>query len=51
MGPERVIDMAAARAPDGFARIEDVIPLAELEAIAAQYRQVAGFQRPATGAA
>jgi 2-polyprenyl-6-methoxyphenol hydroxylase-like FAD-dependent oxidoreductase len=46
MGPERVIDMAAERAPDGFTRIEDVIPYEELEAIAAQYRKVAGFQHP-----
>ena len=46
MGPERVIDLVAARAPDGFADLEQVISQAELEAIASQYRQVAGFARP-----
>ena len=46
MGPERVIDLVAARAPDGFADLEQVISQTELEAIASQYRQVAGFARP-----
>ena len=49
MGPERVIDLAAERAPDGFARIEDVIPHEELLAIAGQYRKVAGFERERLG--
>ncbi len=42
-GPERVMQIAEERAPEGFAQIEDVIPRAELEAIAAQYKQTAGF--------
>ena len=45
MGPERVIDLVAARAPDGFGELEQVISQAELEDIARQYRQVAGFAR------
>jgi 2-polyprenyl-6-methoxyphenol hydroxylase-like FAD-dependent oxidoreductase len=45
MGPERVIDIVAARAPDGFEHVEDVISPAELEGIARQYRRVAGFER------
>jgi 2-polyprenyl-6-methoxyphenol hydroxylase-like FAD-dependent oxidoreductase len=42
-GPEIVMQLAEDRAPDGFERIEDVIPRAELEAAAARYKQAAGF--------
>jgi len=42
-GPERVIDFAALRAPDGFARIEDVATREELAAIVGGYAQLAGF--------
>jgi 2-polyprenyl-6-methoxyphenol hydroxylase-like FAD-dependent oxidoreductase len=42
-GPEQVMQLAEERAPDGFADIHDVIPRAELEEIAARYKQVAGF--------
>lgn len=42
-GPEAVMQLAHDRAPDGFDRIEDVIPRAELEEIAARYKQAAGF--------
>jgi 5-methylphenazine-1-carboxylate 1-monooxygenase len=45
MGPERVIDLVAARAPQGFERLDDVISRAELEEIAGRYRKVAGFER------
>jgi 2-polyprenyl-6-methoxyphenol hydroxylase-like FAD-dependent oxidoreductase len=45
MGPERVIDIVAERAPDGFERLEDVISHEELLGIASQYRKVAGFER------
>jgi 2-polyprenyl-6-methoxyphenol hydroxylase-like FAD-dependent oxidoreductase len=45
-GPERVLDLAEERAPDGFARVEDVFAPGELESIAARYKQVAGFARP-----
>jgi hypothetical protein len=45
MGPERVIDIVAERAPNGFDRLDDVISHDELLAIAMQYRKVAGFER------
>ena len=46
-GPEQCMQLAEERAPNGFERIEDVIPMAELEAIAARYKQVAGFSKAA----
>jgi 2-polyprenyl-6-methoxyphenol hydroxylase-like FAD-dependent oxidoreductase len=46
-GPERVVDVVSARAPDGFARIEDVISREELAAIAGGYANTAGFATPA----
>jgi 2-polyprenyl-6-methoxyphenol hydroxylase-like FAD-dependent oxidoreductase len=46
-GPEQCMQLAHERAPEGFADIEDVIPRAELEAIAARYKQVAGFSKEA----
>ena len=42
-GPEQVLDLAEERAPDGFDDIAEVFPAGELEAIAARYKQVAGF--------
>ncbi len=42
-GPERVLDIAAARVKGPDDRIEDLISPAELEEVAANYRQVAGF--------
>ncbi len=42
-GPERVMQLAEDRAPHGFARVEDVIPRAELQAVADGYKRVAGF--------
>jgi len=42
-GPERVLDIAAARVTRSEDRIEDLISSAELEEVAAHYRQVAGF--------
>ena len=42
-GPERVVDEVSARAPDGFARLEDIISREELAAIAGGYAQMAGF--------
>jgi 2-polyprenyl-6-methoxyphenol hydroxylase-like FAD-dependent oxidoreductase len=44
-GPECVLDFAEERAPDGFARVEDVFAPGELEEIAARYKRVAGFAR------
>ena len=45
MAPEQVIDLVAARAPQGFTQLDDVISRAELEEIAGRYRKVAGFER------
>ncbi|SJN08985.1 Salicylate hydroxylase [Leucobacter sp. 7(1)] len=42
-GPERVMQLASERAPEGFAEVTDVIPQAELEEIAAAYKRAAGF--------
>ena len=42
-GPEQVMQLVEQRAPDGYARIEDVLTPAELEGTAASYKQIAGF--------
>jgi 2-polyprenyl-6-methoxyphenol hydroxylase-like FAD-dependent oxidoreductase len=42
-GPERVVDLVAGRAPQGFTRIEDVATEAELAGIVRGYAQLAGF--------
>lgn len=42
-GPERVLDIAAERVTGPEDRIEDLISADELEAVAANYRRVAGF--------
>jgi 2-polyprenyl-6-methoxyphenol hydroxylase-like FAD-dependent oxidoreductase len=44
-GPDEVMEIAEQRAPNGFADVHDVIGAAELEAIAAKYKQTAGFDR------
>jgi 5-methylphenazine-1-carboxylate 1-monooxygenase len=46
-GPERVLDVVAKRALDGFTRLEDVIAPEEVEAIVAGYARTAGFADPA----
>ncbi|MFI6604179.1 flavin-dependent oxidoreductase [Nonomuraea sp. NPDC050536] len=43
MGPEIVMKLVHERAPDGFTDIEQVLPRAEREAIAASYKRLAGF--------
>ena len=42
-GPERVVDLVASRAPEGFVRVEDVATEIELSDIVKGYAQVAGF--------
>jgi 5-methylphenazine-1-carboxylate 1-monooxygenase len=42
-GPEQILDIVEQRAPDGFATIEDVISVDEIEALARGYKQTAGF--------
>ncbi|MDE2007998.1 MAG: flavin-dependent oxidoreductase, partial [Rhodospirillales bacterium] len=42
-GPDRVMDLVHERAPDGFARIDDVAAREELAAIVGGYKRVAGM--------
>ncbi len=44
-GPEQVMQLVETRAPDGFARIEDVLTREELEGTAAAYKRLAGFDK------
>ncbi|MDQ6832595.1 MAG: FAD-dependent monooxygenase, partial [Chloroflexota bacterium] len=44
-GPERVMQIVEERAPQGFTDLDAVISHAELAAIAAEYKQIAGFDR------
>jgi len=46
-GPEQVMQRVEQLAPDGFARIEDVLRPEELEETARSYKQLAGFDREA----
>jgi 2-polyprenyl-6-methoxyphenol hydroxylase-like FAD-dependent oxidoreductase len=45
VGAEKCMEIVHERAPLGFERIEDVITASELEEIARQYKQTAGFDR------
>ena len=49
-GPETVMQLVETRAPQGFARIEDVLSRAELEDAAAAYKRLAGFDKDALNA-
>jgi 2-polyprenyl-6-methoxyphenol hydroxylase-like FAD-dependent oxidoreductase len=42
-GPEAAMQLVEDRAPDGFAKLEDVVEHDELQAIADRYKQLAGF--------
>jgi 2-polyprenyl-6-methoxyphenol hydroxylase-like FAD-dependent oxidoreductase len=44
-GPERVMQAVEERAPEGFARLEDVISREELETAAGDYKMIAGFDK------
>lgn len=44
-GMDVILDIVDERAPQGFARIDDVMPRAELEAIVAKYKQAAGHRQ------
>jgi 2-polyprenyl-6-methoxyphenol hydroxylase-like FAD-dependent oxidoreductase len=48
-GPERVMDLVAERAPDGFSCLEGVVTSAELAAIVGGYARLAGFADPKSG--
>jgi 2-polyprenyl-6-methoxyphenol hydroxylase-like FAD-dependent oxidoreductase len=49
-GPEQVMQLVQERAPEGFARIEDVLTADELEESAAAYKRIAGFDKDALNA-
>lgn len=42
-GPERVMQLARERAPEGFSDVHEVISAEELEEVAAGYKRAAGF--------
>ena len=44
-GPERVIDVVEERAPNGFARLDQIATRAELETIVKGYSRMAGFDQ------
>ena len=46
-GPEQVMQLVEERAPNGFARIGDVLSAEELEGVAAGYKRIAGFDKDA----
>ncbi len=49
-GPDQVLDVVDARAPDGFVTIEDVMKPGELETMAADYKKIAGMDVEALNA-
>ncbi len=48
-GLDVILDIVEERAPNGFHNIDDVIPQAELAAIVAKYKQVAGHRQARAG--
>lgn len=42
-GPERVVDLVSARAPEGFDNLADIVTQEEIAAVAGQYARMAGF--------
>ncbi|MFA7504994.1 MAG: flavin-dependent oxidoreductase [Burkholderiaceae bacterium] len=44
-GPEKVMQMAEERAPEGFSDVHEVIDADELAGVANEYKRVAGFDR------
>ena len=44
-GPDGVLQLVEERAPDGFADLEQIVPMAERVALAARYKVAAGFDR------
>ncbi len=49
-GPDKVLDVVAARAPNGFERIEDVISEEELRDVASGYKAIVGMDIEALNA-
>ena len=48
-GLDYILDMVEERAPDGFARLEDVIDPAEVDAFVKRYKAVAGHRQATMG--
>jgi 2-polyprenyl-6-methoxyphenol hydroxylase-like FAD-dependent oxidoreductase len=46
-GSDAIMDIVEERAPQGFARIDDVMPRAELAAMLAKYKQSSGYRQNA----
>ncbi len=44
-GPERVMQHVEERAPKGYAKLDDIISRSELEAVAKDYKLIAGFDK------
>ncbi len=49
-GPDRILDIVDDRAPDGFEDIDEVMPLAERQAFADGYKEIAGMDVAALNA-
>jgi len=49
-GPERVMAMVEERAPNGFSDLHTVITQEELQRVADEYKQIAGFDRESVNA-
>ena len=47
VGPERMMELAEQRAPDGFRDIHDVVSEVEMEEISSSYKRMAGFDAAA----
>ena len=47
-GPDVILDLVEARAPQGFTRIDDVLPRTEIEQILDDYKRAAGHQQTRT---
>jgi 2-polyprenyl-6-methoxyphenol hydroxylase-like FAD-dependent oxidoreductase len=45
LGPDVILDIVEERAPQGFARLEDVVPREELAAILGRYKRAAGHRQ------
>ena len=50
-GPDKILDIVAERAPEGFASIEDVMSLEERKSFADGYKKIAGMDIAALNAA
>lgn len=49
-GPDKVLDVVATRAPDGFNDISDIMSRADLEEVASHYKKMAGMDMAALNA-